>query len=271
MANFDFERDVIVQSKQLPVLVDFWAEWCGPCRILGPVLERLAAASVGRFKLVKVDTDAYPEVAARYGVSSIPAVKLFKDGVVAGEFVGALPEREVARFLDAYLPSESQQLVAAASAALASGERAKAERLLEAALKQEPTLWEARVRLAELRFRRDPKAALELVQDVPPNDPSATRIEALRALASLLERARAHTPPPEGVPAELWERYLDGARAFAAGRDTDALDAWIEVLRRRRELDDDGPRRACVALFGLLGDDSDVTREYRRKFTSALY
>lgn len=267
---FDFQRDVLARSRELPVLVDFWAEWCGPCRMIGPVLERLAARAAGRFALVKLNTDEHPEIAAQYRVSSIPTVKLFRDGQVTAEFVGALPEHAVSRWLDEHLPSPGKEAIAAAERALAAGDRTQAQQILEAALAADPALHEARVRLAELSFRADPDKALALVAGVPAEDPSFGRVEAMRTLASLARRASAREPPPAGVPAVDWERYLEGARAFTAGRDAEALEAWIDVLRRRRQLDDDGPRRACVALFTLRGDD-ELTREYRRAFSSALY
>ena len=271
MANFDFDKDVLEESRRIPVVVDFWAEWCAPCRVLGPILEQLATRAEGRFRLVKLNTDQYPDLAARYQIASIPAVKLFKDGAVVSEFTGALPEREVARWLESNLPTKGRELLAQAIAALAAADRSKSESLLQAAVAAEPQLWEAHVRLAELRFRADPAAALASVDAVPANDPSHDRIEFMRTLWRLVTQAKANEPPPAGVPATHWQRYLDGARAFAAGEDTAALDAWIDVLRRNKGLDDDGPRRACVALFHLLGDNSDVTRGYRRIFTSALY
>jgi putative thioredoxin len=269
--GFDFASQVVERSRQVPVLVDFWAEWCGPCRTLGPVLERVAAAAGGKLELVKVNTDENPEVATRYAISSIPAVKLFVGGEVVGEFVGALPEREVQRFLDRYLPSRGKELLAQGKTALTAGDHAGARVAFEGALTAEPDLTEASVLLAELDFRADPDAALARVADVSPNDPAYDRIEAMRTLASLLARARQPEPAPQGVKPELWEKYLAGARAFGEGRDAEALDAWIEVLRRKKDLDDDGPRRACVALFRILGDDAALTREYRRTFTSALY
>jgi putative thioredoxin len=267
--TIDFQRDVLDRSAREPVLVDFWAEWCGPCRTLGPVLERLATG--GRFALVKVNTDLQPDIAATYRISSIPAVKLFRNGQVVGEFVGALPERDVVRFLDQYIPSRGKELLLEAKGELAAGRRDEARALLEQAVAAEPFLSEARIALAELRFRAEPEAALALVESISSNDPAYHRIESLRVLASLVARAAHGEPTPADVKPDLWARYLEGARAFAAGKDTEALDAWIEVLRQKRSLDEDGPRRACVALFQLLGDDSEVSREYRRAFTSALY
>ena len=266
-----FQRDVIDRSHQIPVLVDFWAEWCEPCRVLGPVLERLAARAGGRFVLAKVNTDEEPEVAARYRVSSIPAIKLFHEGAVVAELVGALPEGAMQRWLDTNLPSAAKSALAEAKKALAAKKPDLARRLLEQALESDPDLGEARVLFAELLVRAEPQKAAALLVRLSPNDAASDRAEGVRTLALLVERAQAQAAPPPGAPADAWERYLAGARAFAAGDDAVALMAWIDLVRRRRALDDDGPKRATIALFRLLGEDDEVTQEYRRAFSSALY
>jgi len=105
----DFDKDILQRSHQVPVVVDFWAAWCGPCRVLGPVIERLAGEAAGRWELAKVDTEAHPEIAERYGIVSIPNVKLFVNGEVADEFVGAIPEAEIRRWLEAAVPSPDER------------------------------------------------------------------------------------------------------------------------------------------------------------------
>ena len=152
----NFENDVIEASRSKPVLVDFWAEWCGPCRMLGPVLEKLADENSETWTLAKVNTDENPAVAQRYRISSIPAVKLFVDGEVADEFIGALPEQQVRDWLEKALPSETKRMVDAAEALIAQSDEAGAEALLRDALAQEPDNTRAGVLLARLLVLRDP-------------------------------------------------------------------------------------------------------------------
>src|SRR2546421_2060999 len=148
-----FERDVVERSRQLPVVVDFWAEWCGPCRQLGPILEQAVGRRAGRIELAKVDTDASPRLARNFKIQGIPAVKAFKDGAVAAEFVGAQPPAAVERFLDSLLPSEADALVD-------SGD----EQSLRRALELEPTRADAAVSLGRiLRARGDIDEALEVL------------------------------------------------------------------------------------------------------------
>ncbi|HET6344491.1 MAG TPA: thioredoxin, partial [Myxococcota bacterium] len=145
-----FSADVLEASRQLPVLVDFWAPWCGPCRVLGPALEALEAEARGRWRLVKVNTEAEPMLAHQFQISSIPAVKLFRDGRVVDGFVGALPRAQISRWLDALIPSEAAEQVKQAQVAREAGDLDEARRLLEAALAAAPDDPMVKVPLAEL-------------------------------------------------------------------------------------------------------------------------
>ncbi len=169
-----FETDVIVRSKTLPVVVDFWAEWCGPCRQLGPVIERAVAAREGKVELAKVDIDASPQIARTYQIQSIPAVKAFRDGQVVAEFVGAQPPAAVNSFLDSLVPSETDELIARGD-----------EESLRRAAELEPSRADAAVPLARLLLARgDADGALLLVREVPGNfaaDGIAARIALARA------------------------------------------------------------------------------------------
>lgn len=261
-----FQKDVVDASHKIPVLVDFWAEWCGPCRMIGPVLEKLASEAEGRWRLVKINTDAEPQLAQHFKIQSIPAVKLFSQGKVVAEFLGALPEREVRRWLDEHLPSAAKRELEEAKAALQAGNRNTARKRLEHVLKTEPQNLEGRVLLAELLLPTEIDKAFELVKGSEEGTPFASRIEAIQTLHRL-----AHLPDSAQEPEADWQIYRDGISAFQSGNYARALEAWIELVGYNRKLDDDGARKACVALFTLLGSEHELTQKYHRRFTSALY
>jgi putative thioredoxin len=270
----DFDRDVIEASHEQPVLVDFWAPWCAPCRQLGPVLERVAAET-DRWRLVKVNTETHPGPARRYGVRGIPNVKLFVDGTVTDEFTGALPERAVRQWLAAHLPSEAKKRVTAARRALDRGDTATAERLLTEALADEPDHDEAKLLLAQTLVFRDPARAADLADaaDVAAPAPRQMR-EAVQTVARLLRLRRAGAAPADALSlddAPGAEAYRTALDALARGDFHAALDGFIEVVRVNRALDDDGARKACIALFTLLGPQHDATQAYRRTFDMTLY
>lgn len=261
-----FATDVIEASQQQPVLVDFWAPWCGPCRMVGPVLEKLAAEAGGRWLLVKVNTDENQDLAARYQISGIPAMKLFRDGSVVAELTGALPEREMRRWLDEQIPSRQRTTLDAARAAKAEGRTEEARQLAEAVLAETASDAEATLLLAELALPGDPAGARRLLDGLAPRDVDVDeRVDAIRDLAAFA--SRNGDSAAEGP----LRRYLEGARALREGRFADTAEALLEVIRADRTLDDDGARRALVALFAWLGDEHDVTRLYRPKLASALF
>jgi len=241
-----FEQRVIERSRELPVVVDFWAEWCAPCRALGPLLERAVAARAGKVELAKLDTDANQALAARFGIRGIPAVKAFRDGKVASEFTGAFPGPEVERFFDALLPSEADELAAA-------GEAGEDEQKLRRALELDPRNGSARRTLARLLLRNgDPGAAAELLE------PAGGDFEA----DGLAARARLALAGEE-LDAELaaWDR---GDHAAALDGLQDALAGERDPERR------DLIRRAMVGMFTELGPDEPLAREHRRRLATAL-
>jgi putative thioredoxin len=262
-ATVDFEQDVIEASRERPVLVDFWAAWCGPCRILGPVLDKLAEEAGERWSLVKVDTEANPALAQRMGIRGIPAVKLFVDGAVAAEFTGALPEPAVRRWLDEHLPSPQKKRLARADALLADGQTEEARTLLEDAVRDAPDDEEARLLLARTLAFDTPERASELVEGL--YTPEA---EAVRTLARFL----ALPDDPDVLDeAAVKHDYLTAARALREGDEDAALDGLIAVVQRDRSFDDDGARKAAVALFLLLGEDDEVVQKHRPVFNRSLY
>ena len=238
-----FSGQVVDRSRQVPVVVDFWADWCGPCRALTPVLEKAALEHDGQIDLAKVDVDRNPGLATTYGIQGIPAVKAFRDGEVVDEFVGAQPLVAVEQFFDGLLPSEAEDLA-----------RSSDEESLRQALELEPGRPDASSALARILLaREDTEEALELV------DPLVGDFIA----AGLAARARltlAGADPPGAF--EAWDR---GDRAAAL----DLLQAALAEAAddERRDL----LRKAMVAIFTELGPDDALAREHRRRLATALY
>jgi putative thioredoxin len=261
-----FQQDVVDASFKTPVVVDFWAPWCQPCRIVGPVLEKLEKEANGQWKLVKVNTDEEPELGQHFQIRSIPAVKMIHQGQIVDEFIGALPEVEVRKWLEKHLPNESKNQLEMSKAMLQAGNLSKARRMLENTVKQEPANAEALVLLATLLAPDDIDKAAELVKSVETENPFANKAKAIQTLQRL-----AHLKEPVSEPREDWKLYHQGIAAFKKGKYAEALEAWIELLGRNRQLDDDGARKACVALFTLLGNEHELTQKYHRRFTSSLY
>jgi len=248
----DFQDRVIEASRRAPVVVDFWAGWCRPCLILGPVLERLAAEYEGRFTLAKLDVDANPTLAARYGVQGIPVVKAFRDGQVSSEFVGAHPEELVRRFLDQVVPSEADEAVAQAREA-ATVESAEAG--YRKALELRPDHPEALAGLAELLATRgETEEARVLLGRVPLAGPGR------RLLAELDLRAAA-------------EEESELGRAAAQALDGDpraALDRCLRQISSGGGARDEA-RQMMLRIFDVLGEDHPLTSEFRSRLANALF
>jgi putative thioredoxin len=265
----DFQKDVIESSFGAPVLVDFWAPWCGPCRVLGPTLEKLAAENAGSWKLVKVNTDEYQHISGQYGIRGIPAVKLFVDGEVVNEFTGALPEHALRRWLDEAIPSEEKMAFEAAKAALDAGQLTMAQDLLRGLLAAQPSHGEARVLLARATALDDIIEAGRLLDGVEIADPALfSLIEDIKVLARLAQRAEDESPLPDEAGRDA---YHAGIEAVAGGEWGAALAAFIDVIHKNRFYDDDGSRKACIAIFNLLGPAHELTRKHRRMFDMVLY
>jgi putative thioredoxin len=264
----DFQKDVIERSLDTPVLVDFWAAWCGPCKVLGPILERLAQKSDGQWVLAKVDTDRHQDLAARYGIRGIPNVKLFVDGKVSNEFTGALPEPAVVQWLHKALPNRFRKQIESAQELLKQHKTNEGQSILENVLKNDPGNEHAGVLLAGSLVSSDPRKAMSLVAHIEEHSEHFRAADAIVTFVKLTSMA-LH---PELLPDDAVKPvYLAALKDLAAFNHDAALEKFIEVLRVNRYYDDDGARKACIAIFRILGDDHEVTQKRRREFSSALY
>jgi putative thioredoxin len=244
-----FQTAVLDRSHAVPVIVDFWAEWCGPCRQLGPVIERAVDARAGKLELAKVDVDANPGLARAFGIQSIPAVKAFRDGKVAAEFIGAQPPSAVEQFLDSLLPSEADALVELGD-----------EASLRHANELEPTRADAAVPLAKiLKDRGETDEALAILSRVP----GSFAADGLKARIDLESAAGSGAQPP--VP-DLSEAFA----ALDAGEEERALDLLLEALPNADGARDD-VRRVVVGVLDELGVEHPLARNARRRLASALY
>jgi putative thioredoxin len=239
-----FNREVLEASKTTPVVVDFWAPWCGPCRALTPIIEKVAAEFKGRIKLVKVNSDDNPELSQAYGIRSIPNVIAFKDGRPAAQFVGAQPEQQVRTFMEKLLPSQMEEALKNAEALLAAGNLDDAERQLAV---------------------------------IKPDLVNAPRIEAVRqgiALARSGEQGPAESELREKLKANPADHEARLALAgFYAGqrRYQEAMDELLEILKRAKDWKEGEARKQLIALFSMAASQPALVAEYRRKLTSALY
>ncbi len=242
VSEAEFEAEVVQRSSEVPVVVDFWAPWCGPCKQLGPALEKAAKAREGKVVLAKIDTDENPDLATAFGIQGIPAVKAFQDGEVVAEFVGVQSATQVEQFFDGLVPSESQIL-------LEAGDEASLRKAVELDAKNV----DAAFALAQLLYRAgDTAGALELVANAPGN----FRADGLAARIELEKDASA-----------------DIADAFATlddGELQEGLDKLVAVLAKKNS-DGERVRRVIVAILDELGVDHPLARETRRKMAAALY
>lgn len=271
-----FARDVIEASKAVPVLVDFWAPWCAPCRGLKPILEKLANEYGGKFLLAKLNTDENQEIAAQYGIRGIPNVKAFVDGRVIDEFAGALPEAAVRAFLDRVMPSPATKLRSQAQGLIAGGDFDGAESKLQEALALDADAVPVRLDLAHLMIARQAfEPAEQVLQAVPERDRDerfekmSIQIDAwrkARELPSVAElAARLEREPDDPTLRTALAERLIAEMHFEA-----ALEELLGVIRATRGTQRDDARRLMVRVFSLASDQADMVSQYRRLLAAEL-
>ena len=277
-----FRQDVIQESAKQPVLVDFWAPWCGPCKQLTPVIEKAVKAAGGKVKLVKMNIDEHPQIPGQLGIQSIPAVIAFTKGQPVDGFMGALPESQVKGFIERLVgpvgPSAAEDLLAEADARVAQGDAAGAAELYAAVLAQDPENLAAVAALAKLHLELDDlegaKRFLAMAPKGKENDPA---IAGARAAIELAEQAASL-----GDVGELQRRIesnpLDHQARFdlalalnARGQREEAVDQLVEIVRRDRNWNEDGARKQLVQLFEAWGPTDEMTLLGRRRLSSVLF
>ncbi len=277
-----FVKDVIEESKRQPVLVDFWAPWCGPCKQLTPVLEKVVKAAKGKVKLVKMNIDEHPAIPGQMGIQSIPAVIAFVNGQPADGFMGALPESQVTAFLERLtkdrIGGETQDLLKTADAALAAGDAAGAAEIYAQLLAEDGTsvpalagLTRAYVATGSLDQARQ---TLAMVPEAKRNDAA---VAAARAALELAEQVKTVGPVTEleqkvaANPLDHQARFDLALALNGQGRRQDALDHLIAIVKRDRKWNDDGARKQLVQFFDAWGPTDEATIEGRKRLSSILF
>jgi putative thioredoxin len=277
-----FVKDVIEESKRQPVLVDFWAEWCGPCKQLAPVLEKAVRAAKGKVKLVKMNIDKHPSIPGQLGIQSIPAVFAFANGQPVDGFLGALPESQVTAFIERVtkdrLGGEETDLLKSADEALAQGDAANAANLYAQVLAQDSGNVAALAGLARSYVRtgaiEQAKQTLALVPEAKRNDAA---VAAARAALDLAEQAKAVGPLAE-LEKKVADNPLDHQARFdlavalnSKGRRAEAVDNLIEIVKRDRQWKEDGARKQLVQFFEAWGPTDEATVDGRKRLSSILF
>ncbi|MBK8162170.1 MAG: thioredoxin [Gammaproteobacteria bacterium] len=273
-----FADEVLLRSRSVPVLVDFWADWCAPCRALMPVLQQLAGEYRGKFLLAKVNSDEQQDLATRYGVRSLPTVLVIRHGEAVDRFVGAQPEGVIRQLIDRHIERASDTLRAEARTLLDAGDTAQARELLETAHRTDPGNHGVTLDLAGLALRDGALvAALELLDGLPPEAQRSAEVQTLLARVFFLREL-------EGAPdtAELEVRIgtnpggLDACYLLALRRIVDTaaeqgMEELLEIIRRDRKFRDDGARKALLMAFDLMSGQPELVSRFRRRLASALH
>jgi putative thioredoxin len=268
-----FDMEVVERSFEVPVVVDFWAPWCGPCRMLGPILERLAADPNLDFILAKVNVDNNPRISMQFQVQGIPAVKAFLNGEVVAEFTGALPEARVRQFIEKLIPSEVDDAFNEAKSLLATHHWAEAEAFLTELIEEYPTYPGAGLQLARALLAQGKGCdAIEYLENST-DGPALLQAQRLLPLANFLCRASSDdedgVDPDELEPIEM--QYRQAARLLQRSNFEAAMDGLIDVLRQNKRYRKSEPRNVMLAIFELLGDSDTLTLSYRNELASVLF
>lgn len=271
-----FESEVLVRSRATPVLVDFWAAWCGPCKMLMPVLTQLAGEYQGKFFLAKVNSDNEQALANQYGIRSLPTVKLFRNGQVVDEFMGVQPEKAIRALLDRHIPRESDARIEIAALAVRAGRLDEALTILQQAASSDPGNDRVKLELARLSLHLgradDADKTLATLSNETRDGADAVALRAQLEFARIVQTARAPDQLLHAVqanPKDSAARYELAAHLVVRQQFEAALDQLLDIVRTDRKWNHDAARKAMVSIFNLLGNNETVN-QYRRKLSMVL-
>ncbi len=263
----DFEQEVLIYSQNVPVLVDFWAEWCAPCKILGPILEKLAKEGQGSFRLAKLDVDYNKNISIRYGIRSIPAVKVFMKGQVVGEFSGAQPEIKIREFLHTIAPSPADLLLEKGSSLSAEKKWQEAETVYREALQMDAGMAPALIGLARCQLAQAKTGeSLQILRRFPASHDYANA-QMLIPLAEVFHAADEQTDSETPLEAAMW----NSIRLAKRGNFPAAIDGLLDILRQQKNFKGGLVRQLILAMLYILGDEDPDTRAYRSELASILF
>jgi putative thioredoxin len=268
----DFRVDIVEESKKRPVVIDFWAEWCGPCKVLGPTIEKLAKEAKGKWKLVKIDTEAHPQIAAQFQIKSIPSVKMVYQGKLIAEFAGALPEVQIKKWLEQHLPASEEEKsgIVEVHTALQNGERAVAMEMVKDLFIDNPENDEFRLILGLLLMPDYLDEAERVMAPFIKSGKHVFEVEAIKTFKLLASYQNGDINLPEGGHEKVIEAISFGIKAVHTGELGIALDNFIQSLMYDKSYADELARKSCVAIFKALTDYHPITKAKRRAFSMAL-
>ncbi len=274
----NFQERVIEASHDVPVLVDFWAEWCGPCKALGPLLEKVVSSYEGAVALAKVDVDSNPEISSRYGIRSIPTVKVFLNGEVADEFVGVVSEQELRSLIESFAADDVEKVLAYAAELVESDRLEDAQGLYESVIAKRPDHSGARIGLARIKMALgEDNAALELLNAIPDTDSKYDEARSLAGFFELVAECEKHggmdvcLASAEADPDNLEAQYRLGCCRASAGAFPEALDTFLSIVKKDRAFGDGKAKKAMLILFSALGAGNEITEVYRKKLAMVLF